>query len=504
MKRTSKIFAALTFIAMLLSACGGGGGSEGAAGDSSGGDQPDEIVYGFPVFGNIPGDMQLIEDEVNKISIPEINVKVKMLPISAGSWQQQVNLMISGGEKLDLMPTLDTYFSPMVAQKQLLDVTDLLEQHGQGIKSAIGENLLKGTTVDGKVYGVTVGNGKASVPNIAMRKDILDKYGLSIDDVNSLEDIQKIYETVAKNEPQMSMLVPASKGNPILIPTSILMHSEYDGLGDGFGVLMGNNNYKVVNLYETEEYKSLLRTMRDWYQKGYVLKDAATTNETSVNLFKAGKGFSQFVNGEVGQDTQLTRNTGFPFVTKKLQEPLITSSVVQGLTWVVPITSKNPEAAMKFLNLTYTNSDVINLIDWGIEGKHYVKNEDGTIGYPDGVDSNNTGYGLGQDWLMGNQLIAHVWEGNDPANYKILEENNKNAPVSIALGFSYDSTKVKTEIANVTNASEQYRAALESGTIDPDKNLPEFLSRLKAAGIDKIIAEKQKQLDAWVAANGGN
>lgn len=241
--------------------------------------------------------------------------------------------------------------------------------------------------------------------------------------------------------------------------------------------------------------------MRDWYLKGYIMKDAATSTETAVNLLRAGKGLGQFTAGEEGLDAQLTRNTGHPFATKKLHDPLITSGTIQGLVWVIPVTSKNPEAAMKFLNLTYTNADVVNLIDWGIEGIHYKKKPDGTIGYPSGVNASNTGYGLGQDWLFGNQLIAHVWEGNDPDNYKILAENNKNAPISIALGFTYDSTKVKTEIANVTNVINQYGPGLNTGSLDPDKYLPESISKLKEAGIDKIIAEKQRQLDEWVAAN---
>ncbi|MGG4205617.1 ABC transporter substrate-binding protein [Paenibacillus jamilae] len=505
MKKKDKILILLAIIALLLSACSGeNGGSSGNNSGESGSQgnsvKPDEIVYTFPVYGNIPKDMQLIEDQVNKISVKEINVKVKLLPISGGNWGQQTNLMISGGEKIDVMPAMDT-FNSMVAQKTLLDITDLIEKHGQGIKSAIGENFLKGTTVNGKVYGVTVGNGKAAVPNIAMRKDILDKYGLSIDSVNNLEDITKIYDVVFKNEPQMAMLVPSGTGNVTTVPTSLLLQSKYDNLGDGLGVLIGNENHKVVNLYGTEEYTSLLKTMRDWYQKGYVLKDAATTTETAVNLLKAGKGFSEIVNGEVGLDSQLTRNTGHPFVTKKLQGALITSGIIQNLTWVIPVTSKNPEAAMKFLNLTYTNADVINLLDWGIEGKHYEKKQDGTIGYPSGVDASNTGYSFGQDWLMGNQLIANEWEGNDPNNHKIVGENNKNEQISIALGFSYDSSKVKTEIANVNNVIGQYRPGLDTGSMEPEKYLQVFNAKLKAAGLDRIIAEKQKQLDAWFAAN---
>jgi putative aldouronate transport system substrate-binding protein len=501
LKKRFKMIALLVLVAaILLTGCSGASKSSGGKKEAGSKNQPVEITYAFPYFGTIPKDLKQVEDEINKISINEINVKVKLKPVSGGNWNQQVTLMISGNDDLDLMPTLGQ-FTTMAAQKQLLDITDLLQKHGQGIKSTLGDNFLKGTTVDGKIYGVTVGNGKAAVPTIVMRKDILEKYGLSIESVKTLDDIAEIYEVVLKKEPDMAMLIQQNTGNVTLAPSSLLLQPQYDNLGDGIGVLMGNDNYKVVNVYESDEYKAILETIRDWNKKGYIMKEAATSTETAVNLLKVGKGFSQFSPSEVGADTQLTRNAGHPFVAKKLQDPLITSSALNGLTWVIPVTSKNPDAAMKFLNLTYTNADVINLIDWGIEGKHYVEKSDGTIGYPEGVDANNTGYGLGQDWLFGNQLIAHVWEGNDPNNYKILAENNKTAPVSIALGFTFDSSKVKTEIASVTNVVNQYQPGLDTGSVDPDKQLPEFISRLKAAGIDRIIAEKQRQLDEWVAKN---
>lgn len=43
------------------------------------------------------------------------------------------------------------------------------------------------------------------------------------------------------------------------------------------------------------------------------------------------------------------------------------------VSWMISSTTDVPEAAMKFLNLTYTDADVINLLIYGIEGRDYVK-----------------------------------------------------------------------------------------------------------------------------------
>ena len=50
----------------------------------------------------------------------------------------------------------------------------------------------------------------------------------------------------------------------------------------------------------------------------------------------------------------------------------------------------------------------------------------------------------------------------------------------------------------VTTLQEQLNV-IALHTVDPETYIPEFLSKLKDAGSEDIIAEKQKQLDAWLA-----
>ncbi len=66
-----------------------------------------------------------------------------------------------------------------------------------------------------------------------------------------------------------------------------------------------------------------------------------------------------------------------------------------------------------------------------------------------------------------------------------------------AMGFTFDAS-VRTEYAACASAVAQYNDALMCGAIDPATALPEFNKALKAAGLEKIIAEKQAQFDAWL------
>ena len=55
-------------------------------------------------------------------------------------------------------------------------------------------------------------------------------------------------------------------------------------------------------------------------------------------------------------------------------------------------------------------------------------------------------------------------------------------------------------MAQVGAVVKEFGEPLIFGMVDPASAYPEFLEQLKTAGIDVIIAEAQKQLDAWAKA----
>lgn len=76
----------------------------------------------------------------------------------------------------------------------------------------------------------------------------------------------------------------------------------------------------------------------------------------------------------------------------------------------------------------------------------------------------------------------------------------KEARQSPASGFAFDSTNIATEQTAVTNVYDEYRKSLEFGFVDPEVAIPEMLQKMNSAGLQKIIEEKQAQLDAWAAS----
>ena len=53
---------------------------------------------------------------------------------------------------------------------------------------------------------------------------------------------------------------------------------------------------------------------------------------------------------------------------------------------------------------------------------------------------------------------------------------------SPALGFIFNTDKVKSEITALTNTLNQFAGAINTGTVDPEVEVPKMLEKLKSEG----------------------
>ncbi|MCC3374471.1 ABC transporter substrate-binding protein [Cohnella sp. REN36] len=500
-KASSIVLSTLLVSSLTLGACGNSNNSDSGNTSKTSSSSPtadgktEQLTVAFLGIGTMT-DVQAVQDEISKITKEKINATVKLMPIDVSAWTQQTNLLLAGNEPLDLMVTSSFFnYSTQVAKNQLLPLDDLLEKYGQDMKNTMEPTIYNGTKINGKIYGVPSVRDTAADYGFIARKDLVDKYHIDLSKVKSYEDLEPIFKIIKDNEPGVNPLVQRSQTGTI---ANEMLTSRFDPLGEGLGVLpMDSGDLKIVNLFETQEYKDALSLARKWYKAGYIMQDAATTQEGNNALVKAGKAFGYFSNMKPGFESQEAGLNGYEMSAVRLTPPISQSTSATSFMLSIPKNTRDADRAMQLMNLLYTDKDVVNLLDNGIEGKHYVKDDQGQIKKPDGVES---GWVFNQ-WEVGNNSLASVWEGTAPDIWDQMKAFNKAAKFSPALGFTFDANPVKTEIAAVTNVTNQYKVGLESGSLDPAV-LPEFVSKLKAAGLDKIMAEKQKQLDAWAAANG--
>ncbi|SFT08447.1 carbohydrate ABC transporter substrate-binding protein, CUT1 family [Paenibacillus sp. BC26] len=446
--------------------------------------------------GAVPKDLALVNEEISKYLKDKINASFELDVIDWGSWQDKVNLKFASSEQFDLLQTMNwDNFGTKIQQGNIIDLTELIDKNAPDLKTVINPALLEGSKVNGRNYGIPINKELASQAGVMLRKDLVDKYKIDITQIKKVEDLEPIYQMIKEKE---SGVVPLYLNKDTSVDW-IYNPMNFEDLGDSSpgSVVRGANDFKVVSSIETPQVKAELDLARKWFLAGYVNKDAATAADISGAL-KAGKAFSYVQQLKPGKDAEDSLANGVEFVQVELTKPIVRTADTTGSMTSISRTSKDPDRAMMFLNLLYTDKYLVNLLAFGIEGKHFVKKSDNVIDFPEGVDAATSGYVLNGAWMFGNQFNDYLWANENPNKWDNFLKFNESAEKSSVLGFVFNPEPVKNEIAAFNNAKKEFEPALFTGTVDPNEFLPKYINKLKSIGVDKIIAEKQKQLDEWV------
>lgn len=442
-------------------------------------------------------DMDQVEEKVNEILEPKFNVKIDLLPLSWGDFSQKLTLMLSGKESLDYVPVIYGNGSSYLNNGYVLDMKDLIATYGTNIKEVIGEDNMYSCNIGGKIYGVPVTKEYVNNVGVMMRKDLLEKAGFTTSDINSIDDLGKVYEKVKEQNSDMIMLA----GRQGATPGQDMIWC--DNLSDYFGVIMPDDEKgTVVNYFDTDIFKHNAEVLYDFANKGYISKDCATMNETRGEQVKAGTAFSYFTPIKPGVELQDSIDTGYDMTYAMITDNFRSTGSIAWIGWGIGRNCKYPERAMEVLDYMYGSAEIMNLVNWGIEGKHYViqDKEKGIITYPDGVTSENKTYGLNIGYELPNQFIAYNWEGTKPDIWNQYKKYNEEAKPLISTGFIYDNSSVANEVASLNNVFNQYMDSIGSGAVDPKEVIPQFNDALQKAGLQTVINEKQKQLDIFLKA----
>lgn len=498
-----RILAAMLTLSMVVSmtACGNSeaGGSKDSAKNNGNGDEPYTVT--MVLNGSTQPDEERIEQKINEILEPELNANLDIVVLPWASASQQLQLMLSGDEKIDVFYTQATNAVQYMNAGQIIDMSELIDKYGTNIKQIYGEDIAKINQIEGFVYGVPNQIERGSIPAVFMRKDLVEKYNIDTSQIKEPKDLESVFETVKAGEPDMTMLYSINDGD-----TPVTRLFRGDNLSDNnyLGVLMDQtNSTKLENFFATDWFKDTTTMLYNWYQKGYISQDAGTNTENWRTVCKAGNLFSLFFAYHPGTPVEFESSTGYDFeIVPFYNEPIINSSSYNGVTFSIAQNSENPEKTMEVLDYIYGSSEIMNLLNWGEQDKDYVIEDadNGIINFPEGITSDNAGYNLNLGWELPNQFIAYKWTGSDPKLWKKMEEFNSSAKSSKAVGFLFDSSNYSSEIAALSNIVKQYSGALYSGSGDPDELIPELLEALDDAGINEVIQAKQEQLDAFLAA----
>jgi putative aldouronate transport system substrate-binding protein len=455
-----------------------------------------EVNLNYIFRASPPKDLQTVQDALSKLVKEKINATVTLTPIEPAAYDEKIKLKNAAGEPYDLVftaPWTNNYFLN-VANGNLVALDDLLMKHAPGLWGSMTPATWEAARVSGKIYGSINQQIFVKPWGIYPRQDLWAKYSQDISKVEKFTDLEPYLDTIKTKE---QGITPTDK-------LGMYYHEfwGYDPLDDGafIAIKADDPDLKVFNTYESDGYKQTVEWMFRWWSKGWVPKDEVPAAE-NLAAWRAGK---YAVGAHVikpGQAAEEKVRLGHDFLFKSLTKNILTTAGCTATMNGVSVTSKNPERTVMLLELLNTDKVIYNTMCRGVEGKHWewVDKAKEVVGMPQGMTPETNPYNLSQDWMFGNQFLAYYKNAAQVGSWEETAKLNKDAKPSAALGFTFKRDNVKTELAQVTAIKNEVGKVLDRGAVDPAKTLPEYISKLKQAGIDKIAEEMQKQLQEWKA-----
>jgi putative aldouronate transport system substrate-binding protein len=471
-------------------------------------DKPDtskKVELSMYLLGDPAKDYGTMLTELNNKITSDLNATLKINWIGWGDFDKKYPLVLASGEPIDLMYTANWAFFAQSAQKGAFKPLDeLLPKLMPQTWQDEPKEAWKQATINGKIYCVPENYDELETSGFFVRGDLMKKYGIS--EIKTTADLDNYLISVAKNEKdiypwmgtandqsQMSIIGSVagegSMGSWVTVDTKTPLVYDRDA-----------SAIKIYNKVETPEMKAVYERMYNLAKQGVFSKSVLSNKVSGPDNFKNGK--SALCVWNILQFNQMYMDLSKTHPEWDIQyvnalkygskAPYINNAVA------VPTSSANPERALMLLEKLRNDETYFDLTTYGIQGKHFEKTTDNQIKPLDTAAFAPDG---SCPWGWRNEKFYLDYAGSWP---KLAETRNwykSNIKVPQLTGFNYIDENLKTEIANINNLKLQYGVPLELGQIDPAKYLPEYIQKLKAAGIDKVIQEVQKQADAYLAGN---
>ena len=440
-------------------------------------------------------DDKIVEKAFNDLEeVKELNVTVEFKTYPAGDkFTQKLDLALAAKEDVDIV--IGDYGNDAYTRMKngaYVDISELLDTKYTKLKDTLLPEHWEAVTIDGGIYGVPHFKESSTHSMFLIHQSVVDKYNLDLSN-RTVMDLTDVLEALKAENRATFML----KYNNMSYLRDDVATLDYIKLNRWVSSTSYEDPKTVLNFYETDEWKELCYLTREWYNKGLITSDILTkenfnAEEQDENLYGLC-----YVQGDYFSQYKRREATGFDLV--ELQVSPDTSSIHGvGFNSCITTTCDDVDRALALIELINTDPDVKNLITYGIEGMHYdlVKGQVSWANYPDHATA-----WAASNTRTGNILISYTPKGYPEEGYALYEDIAKDARRVPTAGFSLDTTNITNEINAVKAIEIEYVNMLACGVVDDvDATIEEMNKKMYDNGLQKIIDEAQKQLDAWWAA----
>ncbi|CAH1217038.1 Lipoprotein LipO [Paenibacillus allorhizoplanae] len=427
------------------------------------------------------------------------NVKLSMELVPAATYDEKLNVTMASLDQYDLIllksGIKDPKFEKLARQGAFYDLTSLVKGK-KNLEQNIPETAWKASSVNQKIYAIprpqyAYGNGSA---NVIMRKDWLDRYGLSVP--KTIDELTNALRVFRDKD-------PVGGGKTIPFVTFAAQNDDAKSIFGGMAPIKFAfgmpNNYKVENgkavyAIETQEYKDYLDWLKLAWNEKLFNKDAALLkNQQNKDKFLAGEA------GALVYHVGLLGSSNYDKLKKvDPKAEMVVLPAIEGATgkkgvnqslgffgsWVIPSTvaKEKAERIVEFLN-AQASPEYEYYRNGGIQGVHSTDIKDGIVSRTSEQEK------LGEKEKPSTFLLE--WP-LDPYNYANSTDPQVNK-LQRSILDSFKNIGVLDTFSGLISPTEQ-------------KN-PDHEKKVDALGLKYVTGQAgwdavQKEITAWQQTNG--
>jgi hypothetical protein len=172
-----------------------------------------------------------------------------------------------------------------------------------------------------------------------------------------------------------------------------------------------------TNLFAVKSFKTQLSTLKRFEYEGYYATESEKDKPFAISIVKGGKALVD----KYSED--------YEFVL--IESPRITSDTLYGNMFGVSAYTTSLSKSMQIITYLNTNSDMRNLLAYGIEGVNYELTSDGVVSFKEGnlynMDINKTG----------NVFVASPPPGSSVEAWELEKQLLNDAKLDVLAGFAF-------------------------------------------------------------------
>ncbi len=467
-------------------------------------------------------DQDTVFAELNKYFKEKINATINFHFVPATEYGSNVSTKINAKQQMDIVNVNGQLSFVDYAKKDaFLPLDELLEKYAPKTYASLDqkywdvmrlEKTLDDGTTTNSIYGIPSNKELAALNCVIYNEDMMKELGIDIQSYsykNTYDLLPLFYEIAEKRAelmpdeyaempyvmrefPGIKDYSPAEDLIYDLVGANIPGAEAYAGMGSG---------ETAFCYYMTDEYEKYVKQVRKLIDDGIVPADVWWWDTSRTYTTEGKLAISSFGSGYLS----VAKNHVSDLFNSNM---LASDSVVMTTNYVhqaancISFTSKNPERAMMALELINTDPYVATMLRFGIEGTHYNKNADGQVTFEGtlNADQSNRAFYSWYGAQFGSLEAVSIPVGYPADLFAQMQAVNASATPTGNMGFVFDPTPVQNEVAACSAKAGEYTTNFVFGFVETDQLdtvLAEMRQGLIEAGIEKVVAEVQRQLDEF-------